>query len=107
MDKRVKFDFEIYFTNGGSIKGESFCLDINGDSISDKDLADNLIVSQRRTERKVLSCKMLFCTKGRNCQKAMLYYFLSFFQGGVCKGRGCLLLNQFHKLVLHLHSINT
>ena len=30
MDKRVKFDFEIYFTNGGSIKGEDFRLDITG-----------------------------------------------------------------------------
>lgn len=42
-DKRVKFDFEIYFTNGGSIKGEDFRLDIAGDDISDKVLADYLI----------------------------------------------------------------
>lgn len=43
MDKRVKFDFEIYFTNGGSIKGEDFRLDIEGDSISDKELADYIV----------------------------------------------------------------
>lgn len=43
MDKRVKFDFEIYFTNGGSIKGEDFRLDIVGDSISDKELADYIV----------------------------------------------------------------
>ncbi|HEY9342737.1 MAG TPA: cupin domain-containing protein [Hanamia sp.] len=43
MDKRVKFDFEIYFTNGGSIKGEDFRLDIMGDTISDKELADYLV----------------------------------------------------------------
>ena len=43
MDKRVKFDFEIYFTNGGSIKGEDFRLDIMGDTISDKDLADYIV----------------------------------------------------------------
>jgi len=43
MDKRVKFDFEIYFTNGGSIKGEDFRLDIPGDDISDKDLADYIV----------------------------------------------------------------
>jgi kynurenine formamidase len=43
MDKRVKFDFEIYFTNGGSLKGEDFRLDITGDDISDKDLADYLV----------------------------------------------------------------
>lgn len=30
MEKRVKFDFEIYFTNGGGIKGEDFRLDILG-----------------------------------------------------------------------------
>jgi len=47
MDKRVKFDFEIYFTNGGSIKGESFRLDINGDDISDKQLADHITVDMR------------------------------------------------------------
>nr|WP_294874213.1 cyclase family protein [uncultured Pedobacter sp.] len=43
MDKRVKFDFEIYFTNGGSIKGEDFRLDIAGDHISDKELADYIV----------------------------------------------------------------
>jgi kynurenine formamidase len=43
MDKRVKFDFEIYFTNGGSIKGEDFRLDITGDHISDKELADYIV----------------------------------------------------------------
>jgi arylformamidase len=43
MDKRVKFDFEIYFTNGGSLKGEDFRLDIAGEIISDKELADYLV----------------------------------------------------------------
>lgn len=43
MDKRVKFDFEIYFTNGGGIKGEGFRLDITGDDISDKQLADYIV----------------------------------------------------------------
>jgi kynurenine formamidase len=43
MDKRVKFDFEIYFTNGGSIKGEDFRLDIAGDDITDKALADYIV----------------------------------------------------------------
>lgn len=47
MDKRVKFDFEISFTNGGSIKGEDFRLDIAGDSISDKELADYIIADMR------------------------------------------------------------
>lgn len=43
MQKRVKFDFEIYFTNGGSLKGEDFRLDINEDTISDKELADYIV----------------------------------------------------------------
>ncbi|AFD09264.1 hypothetical protein [Solitalea canadensis] len=47
MDKRVKFDFEIYFTNGGNLKGEDFRLDIEGDEISDEELA-NYIVNDLR-----------------------------------------------------------
>ncbi|WP_276372331.1 cyclase family protein [Chryseolinea sp. H1M3-3] len=47
MDKRVKFNFEIYFTNGGSIKGEDFRLDISGNDISDKELADYLVKDLR------------------------------------------------------------
>lgn len=47
MDKRVKFDFELYFTNGGSIKGEDFRLDIAGDDISDKELTDYIIKDLR------------------------------------------------------------
>ncbi len=47
MDKRVKFDFEIYFTNGGNIKGEGFHLDILGDNISDKELANYIVADMR------------------------------------------------------------
>ena len=47
MDKRVKFDFEIYFTNGGSLKGEDFRLDIAADTISDQELADYLVADLR------------------------------------------------------------
>lgn len=47
MEKRVKFGFEIYFTNGGSIKGEDFRLDILGDNISDKELADYIVEDLR------------------------------------------------------------
>lgn len=47
MDKRVKFDFEIYFTNGGSIKGEDFRLDILGHNISDKELAEFIVTDLR------------------------------------------------------------
>ena len=47
MQKRVKFDFEFYFTNGGSLKGEDFRLDIHGDDISDNELADYVIADLR------------------------------------------------------------
>ena len=47
MDKRVKFDFEIYFTNGGNIKGEDFRLDIFSDTISDKELSDCIVTDLR------------------------------------------------------------
>lgn len=47
MEKRVKFDFEIYFSNGGSLKGEDFRLDIEGDSISDEALADYIVEDMR------------------------------------------------------------
>ncbi|WPP50630.1 cyclase family protein [Catalinimonas niigatensis] len=47
MDKRVKFDFEFFFTNGGSIQGKDFRLDIEDDHISDQALADYLIKDLR------------------------------------------------------------
>ncbi|MBI5032344.1 MAG: cyclase family protein [Chloroflexi bacterium] len=47
MDKRVKFDFEIEFTNGGGIQGQDFCLDISSDDISDKELADYIVRDMR------------------------------------------------------------
>jgi arylformamidase len=42
-DKRVVFDFEIAFTNGGGIQGQDFRLDIEGDTIDDKALADYIV----------------------------------------------------------------
>lgn len=47
MDKRVKFDFEIDFTNGGGIQGQDFRLDINGEAISDQALADYIVSDLR------------------------------------------------------------
>jgi hypothetical protein len=43
MNKRVKFDFEIDFTNGGGIQGQDFRLDIDGDNIDDKVLTETII----------------------------------------------------------------
>ena len=47
MEKRVQFDFEIEFTNGGGIQGQGFRLDIAGDDISDQALADYLVSDLR------------------------------------------------------------
>lgn len=47
MDKRVVFDFEIDFTNGGGIAGDDFRLDIAGDDISDAELADYIVQDMR------------------------------------------------------------
>lgn len=46
-DMRVKFDFEIKFTNGGGIQGHDFRLDIDGDDIPDKELADYIVQDMR------------------------------------------------------------
>ena len=43
VEKRVKFDFEIEFSNGGGIQGQDFRLDIDGDDIEDKVLADYIV----------------------------------------------------------------
>ena len=42
-DKRVVFDFEIDFLNGGSLQGQDFRLDIDGEAIADQDLADEVV----------------------------------------------------------------
>lgn len=47
MDKRVKFDFEIVFTNGGGIQGQDFRLDLEGDDISDQELAEYIVKDMR------------------------------------------------------------
>jgi kynurenine formamidase len=47
MDKRVKFDFEIDFTNGGGLSGRDFRLDLVGDDISDQELADYIVNDMR------------------------------------------------------------
>jgi arylformamidase len=47
MEKWVKFDFEIDFTNRGGMQGQDFRLDIEGDAISDKELADYIVKEMR------------------------------------------------------------
>ena len=47
MAHRVQFDFTIDFTNGGGIQGQDFRLDIAGDDISDRELADYIVADMR------------------------------------------------------------
>jgi kynurenine formamidase len=47
MSKRVVFDFDISFTNGGGIQGQDFRLDIAGDEIADNTLADYIVQDMR------------------------------------------------------------
>jgi arylformamidase len=42
-DKRVVFDFEIDFLNGGSLQGQGFRLDIDGEEIANRDLGDAIV----------------------------------------------------------------
>jgi kynurenine formamidase len=41
--RRVQFDFEITFSNGGGLAGQAFRLDIDGDDIDTRNLADRLV----------------------------------------------------------------
>lgn len=41
--KRVQFDFDIDFSNGGGLSGRAFRLDIDGDDIADDVLADYIV----------------------------------------------------------------
>jgi kynurenine formamidase len=47
IERRVQFDFEVAFANGGGIQGQDFRLDIDGEDIDDRLLAD-LIVQDLR-----------------------------------------------------------
>ena len=42
-EKRVQFDFDIDFSNGGGLQGHAFRLDIDGDDIDDTALADAIV----------------------------------------------------------------
>ncbi|WP_137389069.1 cyclase family protein [Rhodoligotrophos defluvii] len=43
VDRRVCFDFEVVFSNGGGLQGQGFRLDIEGDDIEDDSLAAYII----------------------------------------------------------------
>jgi arylformamidase len=47
IQKRVKFDFEIDFSNGGGIQGQDFRLDLDGEDIEDRALAEYIVNDMR------------------------------------------------------------
>lgn len=47
QQKRVQFDFEVEFLNGGGIQGQGFRLDIDGDDIDDRALAQYIVQDLR------------------------------------------------------------
>jgi len=47
VQHRVQFDFEIEFTNGGSLRGEGFRLDIPGEDINDAELIGHVVADMR------------------------------------------------------------
>lgn len=62
-EKRVVFDFEIDFSNGGGIQGQEFRLDIDGDDIEDKVLADYIVDDMRLLmvrEARILNKRVIF-----------------------------------------------
>ena len=46
-DRRVKFDFEVDFSNEGGLQGQDFRLDIEGEDISDEELARYIVEDMR------------------------------------------------------------
>lgn len=46
-DRRVEFDFEVDFSNGGGIQGQGFRLDIDGEDIPDGELAAYIVSDLR------------------------------------------------------------
>ena len=46
-DRRVVFDFEVDFSNGGALQGQDFRLDIDGDDIEDDELAAYIVRDMR------------------------------------------------------------
>jgi arylformamidase len=45
--RRVKFDFEVDFSNGGALQGQAFGLDIEGEDISEEELARYIVEDMR------------------------------------------------------------
>ena len=43
MDRRVAFDFDIDFTNGGGLQGQDFRLDVPAEDVTDAWIGDALV----------------------------------------------------------------
>jgi hypothetical protein len=67
--RRVKFDFEVDFSNGGGLQGQDFRLDIEGEDISEEELARRVsrrdVWEPRRRVARVVSA--LWLAPGLEC----------------------------------------
>jgi len=70
--KRVKFDFEVTFSNGGALQAQDFRLDIDSDTISDAALADYVEQDLRllMVERIRILNKQIIAEKHKRTQSA-------------------------------------
>jgi len=69
QDKRVVFDFDITFSNGGGLQGQEFRLDIVGASIEDDVLAKYIVKDLRLLmvgEVKILNKRIITETHKRD-----------------------------------------
>ena len=69
QDKRVTFDFDISFSNGGGLQGQEFRLDIVGTSITDDVLAKYIVKDLRLLmvgEVKILNKRIITEAHKRN-----------------------------------------
>jgi len=46
-ERRVVFDFEVEFLNGGGVQGQDFRLDVHGEDASDESVARTLVAGLR------------------------------------------------------------
>lgn len=68
-DRRVVFDFEIVFSNGGGLQGQGFRLDIEGEEIDDDALARHIVEDMRLLmvgEVRILNKKIIVEQHKRN-----------------------------------------
>ena len=79
MNKRVQFDFEIDFSNGGGLQGQEFRLDLHGEDISDEELAKYIVEDMRLLmvgEVRILNKKIIEEKHKRKSSVSLLIFLI-------------------------------